>query len=175
MFRIYTMWTCKPFVVAVWSEMVDWRLMDWFPLLSVIMCIGASGCNSKHAWRSTFLFVAHWAYLKRHVGDGCTSCVCCISSLRKERTALQQVQNKMAADLERLLNHREVLLTSSSRGAVQSGPTGSFNPTLTSRWDPGVRIDPVWPATAVTRARNLSLWYSKSCVCFGAPWLFMPR
>uniref|UniRef100_A0A8C5A1H2 Progesterone immunomodulatory binding factor 1 n=1 Tax=Gadus morhua TaxID=8049 RepID=A0A8C5A1H2_GADMO len=56
-----------------------------------------------------------------------------VSSLRKERTALQQVQNKMAADLERLLNHREVLLTSSSRGAVQSGPTGSFNPTLTSR------------------------------------------
>uniref|UniRef100_A0A8C5BE24 Progesterone immunomodulatory binding factor 1 n=1 Tax=Gadus morhua TaxID=8049 RepID=A0A8C5BE24_GADMO len=40
-----------------------------------------------------------------------------VSSLRKERTALQQVQNKMAADLERLLNHREVLLTSSSRGA----------------------------------------------------------
>nr|XP_040034397.1 LOW QUALITY PROTEIN: progesterone-induced-blocking factor 1 [Gasterosteus aculeatus aculeatus] len=31
-----------------------------------------------------------------------------VSSLRKERTALQQVKNNMAADLERLLNHREV-------------------------------------------------------------------
>uniref|UniRef100_A0A3Q3DKF1 Progesterone immunomodulatory binding factor 1 n=1 Tax=Hippocampus comes TaxID=109280 RepID=A0A3Q3DKF1_HIPCM len=32
------------------------------------------------------------------------------SSLRKERTALLQVKNNMAADLERLLNHREVLV-----------------------------------------------------------------
>ncbi|GAA6229646.1 progesterone-induced-blocking factor 1 [Lates japonicus] len=32
-----------------------------------------------------------------------------VSSLRKERTALQQVKNNMAADLERLLNHREEL------------------------------------------------------------------
>ncbi|XP_056148103.1 progesterone-induced-blocking factor 1 [Lampris incognitus] len=32
-----------------------------------------------------------------------------ISSLRKERTALQQMKNNMAADLERLLNHREEL------------------------------------------------------------------
>lgn len=31
------------------------------------------------------------------------------SSLRKERTMLQQVKNNMAADLERLLNHREEL------------------------------------------------------------------
>ncbi|KAM6916115.1 progesterone-induced-blocking factor 1 [Xenentodon cancila] len=31
------------------------------------------------------------------------------SSLRKERSALQQVKNDMAADLERLLNHREEL------------------------------------------------------------------
>uniref|UniRef100_A0A7N9AVK6 Progesterone immunomodulatory binding factor 1 n=1 Tax=Mastacembelus armatus TaxID=205130 RepID=A0A7N9AVK6_9TELE len=31
-----------------------------------------------------------------------------VSSLRKERTALQQVKNNMAADLERLLSHREV-------------------------------------------------------------------
>ncbi|KAM4590820.1 progesterone-induced-blocking factor 1 [Odontesthes bonariensis] len=30
-----------------------------------------------------------------------------VSSLRKERSALQQVKNDMAADLERLLNHRE--------------------------------------------------------------------
>lgn len=34
-----------------------------------------------------------------------------LSSLRKERTALQQVKNNMAADLERLLNHREVHMT----------------------------------------------------------------
>uniref|UniRef100_A0A671TSI2 Progesterone immunomodulatory binding factor 1 n=1 Tax=Sparus aurata TaxID=8175 RepID=A0A671TSI2_SPAAU len=34
-----------------------------------------------------------------------------VSSLRKERTALQQVKNNMAADLERLLNHREVHMT----------------------------------------------------------------
>nr|XP_020494849.1 progesterone-induced-blocking factor 1 [Labrus bergylta] len=32
-----------------------------------------------------------------------------VSSLRKERTALLQVKNNMAADLERLLNHREEL------------------------------------------------------------------
>lgn len=32
-----------------------------------------------------------------------------VNSLRKERTALQQVKNNMAADLERLLNHREEL------------------------------------------------------------------
>uniref|UniRef100_UPI003AAAC633 progesterone-induced-blocking factor 1 n=1 Tax=Centroberyx gerrardi TaxID=166262 RepID=UPI003AAAC633 len=32
-----------------------------------------------------------------------------VSLLRKERTALQQVKNNMAADLERLLNHREEL------------------------------------------------------------------
>lgn len=32
-----------------------------------------------------------------------------VSSLRKERAALQQVKNNMAADLERLLNHREEL------------------------------------------------------------------
>ncbi|KAM3606502.1 uncharacterized protein V6R79_017601 [Siganus canaliculatus] len=32
-----------------------------------------------------------------------------VSSLRKERSALQQVKNNMAADLERLLNHREEL------------------------------------------------------------------
>ncbi|KAM9727074.1 progesterone-induced-blocking factor 1 [Menidia menidia] len=32
-----------------------------------------------------------------------------VSSLRKERSALQQVKNDMAADLERLLNHREEL------------------------------------------------------------------
>ncbi|CAL8299155.1 unnamed protein product [Merluccius merluccius] len=32
-----------------------------------------------------------------------------VSSLRKERAALQQVKNKMSADLERLLNHREEL------------------------------------------------------------------
>ncbi|KAF3708112.1 Progesterone-induced-blocking factor 1 [Channa argus] len=32
-----------------------------------------------------------------------------VSSLRKERTALQQVKDNMAADLERLLNHREEL------------------------------------------------------------------
>lgn len=31
-----------------------------------------------------------------------------LSSLRKERTALEQVKNNMAADLERLLNHQEV-------------------------------------------------------------------
>uniref|UniRef100_A0A8D0AMB0 Progesterone immunomodulatory binding factor 1 n=1 Tax=Sander lucioperca TaxID=283035 RepID=A0A8D0AMB0_SANLU len=31
-----------------------------------------------------------------------------VSSLRKERAALQQVKNNMAADLERLLNHREL-------------------------------------------------------------------
>uniref|UniRef100_A0A8C3AN54 Progesterone immunomodulatory binding factor 1 n=1 Tax=Cyclopterus lumpus TaxID=8103 RepID=A0A8C3AN54_CYCLU len=35
-----------------------------------------------------------------------------VSSLRKERTALQQVKNNMAADLERLLNHREVRMMS---------------------------------------------------------------
>uniref|UniRef100_A0A667X5K4 Progesterone immunomodulatory binding factor 1 n=1 Tax=Myripristis murdjan TaxID=586833 RepID=A0A667X5K4_9TELE len=34
-----------------------------------------------------------------------------VSSLRKERNALQQVKNNMAADLERLLNHREVPMT----------------------------------------------------------------
>uniref|UniRef100_A0A3B4V170 Progesterone immunomodulatory binding factor 1 n=1 Tax=Seriola dumerili TaxID=41447 RepID=A0A3B4V170_SERDU len=33
-----------------------------------------------------------------------------VSSLRKERTALQRVKNNMAADLERLLNHRECFL-----------------------------------------------------------------
>ncbi|XP_022061964.1 progesterone-induced-blocking factor 1 [Acanthochromis polyacanthus] len=32
-----------------------------------------------------------------------------VSSLRKERSALEQVKNNMAADLERLLNHREEL------------------------------------------------------------------
>ncbi|KAG7279915.1 hypothetical protein CRUP_021548 [Coryphaenoides rupestris] len=55
------------------------------------------------------------------------------SSLRKERTALQQVKNKMAADLERLLNHREELavmkqvlisMRSGGPGVPGAGPLG---------------------------------------------------
>lgn len=39
----------------------------------------------------------------------CATVFTCISScLRKERAALQQVKNNMAADLERLLGHQEV-------------------------------------------------------------------
>uniref|UniRef100_A0AAX7SDC2 Progesterone immunomodulatory binding factor 1 n=1 Tax=Astatotilapia calliptera TaxID=8154 RepID=A0AAX7SDC2_ASTCA len=37
-----------------------------------------------------------------------------VSSLRKERTALEQVKNNMAADLERLLNHQELLPATST-------------------------------------------------------------
>lgn len=40
--------------------------------------------------------------------DCATVFACNSSSLRKERAALQQVKNNMAADLERLLGHQEV-------------------------------------------------------------------
>uniref|UniRef100_A0A671TSK1 Progesterone immunomodulatory binding factor 1 n=1 Tax=Sparus aurata TaxID=8175 RepID=A0A671TSK1_SPAAU len=53
-----------------------------------------------------------------------------VSSLRKERTALQQVKNNMAADLERLLNHREVHMTMTA-----SKCTTSIMWTKTSSYD----------------------------------------
>uniref|UniRef100_A0A3Q3MXR9 Progesterone immunomodulatory binding factor 1 n=1 Tax=Mastacembelus armatus TaxID=205130 RepID=A0A3Q3MXR9_9TELE len=51
-----------------------------------------------------------------------------VSSLRKERTALQQVKNNMAADLERLLSHREELaLMKQVLISMKSGQGGSLD------------------------------------------------
>uniref|UniRef100_G3P5S2 Progesterone immunomodulatory binding factor 1 n=1 Tax=Gasterosteus aculeatus aculeatus TaxID=481459 RepID=G3P5S2_GASAC len=49
-----------------------------------------------------------YGYLIETVRQKDTQITSLKDSLRKERTALQQVKNNMAADLERLLNHREV-------------------------------------------------------------------
>ncbi|KAF7656759.1 hypothetical protein LDENG_00036560 [Lucifuga dentata] len=66
-----------------------------------------------------------------------------VSSLRKERTALEQVKNNMAADLERLLNHREelavmkqVLISMRSR---HGDPLNLLEPDTTAIRTPGAR------------------------------------
>ncbi|XP_075997906.1 progesterone-induced-blocking factor 1 [Genypterus blacodes] len=52
-----------------------------------------------------------------------------VSSLRKERTTLEQVKNNMAADLERLLNHREELAVMKQvLISMQSGKENPLNP-----------------------------------------------
>ncbi|XP_077469221.1 progesterone-induced-blocking factor 1 isoform X3 [Stigmatopora argus] len=71
-----------------------------------------------------------------------------VTSLRKERTALQQVKNNMAADLERLLSHREVKKDDTK---------------TTSKWDsaPAGDESPSKPKPTVFTKKEAPDWYQR--------------
>ncbi|XP_061645004.1 progesterone-induced-blocking factor 1 [Phyllopteryx taeniolatus] len=101
-----------------------------------------------------------------------------VTSLRKERTALLQVKNNMAADLERLLNHREelammkqVLISMRSQQenvlspleANKADPRASRSDKWRSKQDSGPTEDesPSKPKPTVFTKREAPDWYQR--------------
>ncbi|XP_077469219.1 progesterone-induced-blocking factor 1 isoform X1 [Stigmatopora argus] len=95
-----------------------------------------------------------------------------VTSLRKERTALQQVKNNMAADLERLLSHREELaMMKQILISMRSQHENALNPLevkkddtkTTSKWDsaPAGDESPSKPKPTVFTKKEAPDWYQR--------------
>ncbi|XP_077585777.1 progesterone-induced-blocking factor 1 [Stigmatopora nigra] len=95
-----------------------------------------------------------------------------VTSLRKERTALQQVKNNMAADLERLLSHREELaMMKQILISMRSQQENVLNPIdvkkddtkTTSKWDSAPAGDelPSKPKPTVFTKKEAPDWYQR--------------
>ncbi|XP_057703771.1 progesterone-induced-blocking factor 1 isoform X2 [Corythoichthys intestinalis] len=95
-----------------------------------------------------------------------------VTSLRKERTALLQVKNNMAADLERLLNHREELammkqvlisMRSQQENALSSLEVKKDDTRIPSKRDsaPAEDESPGKPKPTVFTKREAPDWYQR--------------